>query len=175
MSDNSQYPRRQPPSPLIFSPDAILSPVPLQAQQTIPSNHGSGSNTVSMPFVRRHVTRRLKAAKAECDKELLRVTNNITAFFEERLREGDLETERDRRERDYDSQPGDFEPLRDAFVYHPSEFGSIHHPDEYSSDGGYDAESEYGRHSRQGMYLHNLYSSFSPFSLLPPVMQYLPR
>ena len=116
---------------------------------------------MSMPFVRRHVTRRLKAAKAECDKELLRVTNNITAFFEERLREGDHETERDRRERDHDSQPGDFEPLRDAFIYHPSEFGSIHHPDEYSSD---DAEQEYGRHSRQGMYLHNSYSS-SPFLL----------
>jgi len=155
MSDNSQYHRRQPPSPLIFSPDAILSPVPLHAQQPIAINHGSGSNTVSMPFVRRHVTRRLKAAKAECDKELLRVTNNITAFFEERLREGDHETERDRRERDYDSQPGDLEPLRDAFVYHPSEFGSIHHPDEYGSDGGYDAEPEYGRHSRQRMYLHN--------------------
>ena len=167
MSDNSQFHRRQPPSPLIFSPDAILSPVPLQAQQTISINHGSGSNTVSMPFVRRHVTRRLKAAKAECDKELTRVTNNITAFFEERLREGDYETERDRRERDYDSQIGDLEPLRDAFVYHPSEFGSIHHPDEYSSDGGYDAEPEYGRHSRQGIYLHNSYSSFSLIYLLP--------
>ena len=175
MSDNSQYHRRQPPSPLIFSPDAILSPVPLQAQQTIPSNHGSGSNTVSMPFVRRHVTRRLKAAKAECDKELLRVTNNITAFFEERLREGDLETERDRRERDYDSQPGDFEPLRDAFVYHPSEFGSIHHTDEYCSDGGYDAESEHGRHSRQSIYLHISYSCFSLISVLPSVMQCLPK
>ena len=175
MSDNSQYHRRQPPSPLIFSPDAILSPVPLQAPQTIAISHGS--NTVSMPFVRRHVTRRLKAAKAECDKELLRVTNNITVFFEERLREGDHETERDRRERDYDSQPGDFEPLRDAFVYHPSEFGSIHHPDEYSSDGGYDAEPEYGRHSRQGMYSISALPPFlpTPISLLSSAMQCLPR
>jgi serine/threonine-protein kinase RIM15 len=176
MSDNSQYQRRQPPSPLIFSPDAILSPVPLQAQQTVAISHGSGSNTVSMPFVRRHVTRRLKAAKAECDKELLRVTNNITAFFEERLREGDHETERDRRERDYDSQPGDFEPLRDAFIYYPSEFGSIHHPDEYSSD---DAEQEYGRHSRQGIYTIRIlaFLSFSPtpIPLLPSVMQRLRR
>ncbi|KAF8165464.1 hypothetical protein B0H34DRAFT_689303 [Crassisporium funariophilum] len=146
MSDTSHYHRRQPPSPLVFSPDAILSPVPLQAQQSIAINHGSGSNTVSMPFVRRHVTRRLKAAKAECDKELQRVTNNITAFFEERLREGDHETERDRRERDHDSQPGDLEPLRDAFVYQPNEFGAH---EESSSDGGYDAESEYNRHSRQ--------------------------
>lgn len=44
-----------------------------------------------MPFVRRHVTRRLKAAKAECDKELQRVTNSITAFFEERLRESEYD------------------------------------------------------------------------------------
>ncbi|KAL1747482.1 hypothetical protein HDZ31DRAFT_31849 [Schizophyllum fasciatum] len=53
-----------------------------------------------MPFVRRHVTRRLKAAKADCDKELQRVTNSITAFFEERLREGDYDTERDVRDRE---------------------------------------------------------------------------
>ncbi|KAG2738155.1 hypothetical protein P692DRAFT_20956923 [Suillus brevipes Sb2] len=42
-----------------------------------------------MPFVRRHVT--LKTAKADCDKELRRVIYNITAFFEERLRDGDQE------------------------------------------------------------------------------------
>ncbi|KDR83874.1 hypothetical protein GALMADRAFT_110858 [Galerina marginata CBS 339.88] len=154
MSDTGQYHRRQPPSPLVFSPDAILSPIPLQAQQSIASiHHGSGSNTVSMPFVRRHVTRRLKAAKQECDKELQRVTNNITVFFEDRLREGDHETERDRRERDQDSQPGDYEPLRDAFVYQPSEFGVLQQPsDDYGSDGGYDAEPEYSRLSRQRAY-----------------------
>ncbi|KAJ3511944.1 hypothetical protein NLJ89_g3813 [Agrocybe chaxingu] len=150
MSDSGQYQRRQPPSPLVFSPDAILSPVPLQAQQSIASiNNASSSNTVSMPFVRRHVTRRLKAAKADCDKELQRITNNITAFFEERLREGDHETERDRRERDQDSQHGDPDALREAFAYaQASEFGALQ-TDEYSSDGGYDAEPEYGRHSRQ--------------------------
>lgn len=61
-----------------------------------------------MPFVRRHVTRRLKAAKAECDKELQRVTNNVTAFFEDRLREGDHEHEadRDHRERERESARG---------------------------------------------------------------------
>lgn len=155
MSDTGQFHRRQPPSPLVFSPDAILSPQPLQAQQSIASiNHGSGSNTVSMPFVRRHVTRRLKAAKQECDKELQRITNNITAFFEERLREGDHETERERCDRDQDSQAGDMEHLRDAFAYQqPSEFGSIQQQsDDFSSDGGYDAEPEYSRHSRHRMY-----------------------
>ena len=95
MSDASLHYRRQPPSPLVFSPDAILSPSPLQVQQSVAGiSHASTSNTVSMPFVRRHVTRRLKAAKADCDKELQRITNNITAFFEERLREGDFESER---------------------------------------------------------------------------------
>lgn len=122
MSDS----RRQPPSPLIFSPDSVLSPPSTQG-----SHNGSSSNTVSMPFVRRHVTRRLKAAKAECDKELQRVTNNITAFFEERLREND--------DRDI-GQPTDIEHIRDAFQ-----------AEESSSDGGYDAEIEYtsSHHSRQ--------------------------
>jgi len=106
-----------------------------------------------MPFVRRHVTRRLKTAKTDCDKELQRITNNITAFFEERLRDTDHEVERDRRERDHDSQAGDHEYLRDSFVYpQPSEFGIIQ-AEEYSSDGGYDADPEYSRHSRQRAYL----------------------
>lgn len=103
-----------------------------------------------MPFVRRHVTRRLKAAKSDCDKELQRITNNITTFFEERLREGDFESERDRRERDHDSQAGDLDHIRDSF-YHPSEFGTFQN-DDYSSDGGFDLEPEYGRHSRQRAY-----------------------
>lgn len=108
-----------------------------------------------MPFVRRHVTRRLKAAKAECDKELQRVTNSITTFFEERLREGDHETERDRelsKGRDRDSHLADPETLRDAFVFQPADFGSALQTDESSSDGGYEAEVDYGHHSRQRTY-----------------------
>lgn len=153
MSD-SGYQRRQPPSPLIFSPESVLSPP--QVQKSTSSSNGSGSNTVSMPFVRRHVTRRLKAAKAECDKELQRVTNSITTFFEERLREGDHETERDReqsRDRDRDSQLGDPETLRDVFIFQPADFGSALQTDESSSDGGYEAEVDYGNHSRQRAYL----------------------
>jgi serine/threonine-protein kinase RIM15 len=158
MSDTG-YQRRQPPSPLVFSPETVLSHIPSQAQYgSNPSSHGSGSNTVSMPFVRRHVTRRLKAAKAECDKELQRVTNNITAFFEERLRVGDHETERELRDRergrdrDRDSQMGDPEALRDAFVFQSAELGSALQAEDYSSDGGYEAEVEYGLHSRQRAY-----------------------
>ncbi|TFK28852.1 kinase-like protein [Coprinopsis marcescibilis] len=153
MSEAGGGHRRQPPSPLVFAPDTVLSPIPLQAQSSTTSSHGSGSNTVSMPFVRRHVTRRLKAAKAECDKELQRVTGNVTAYFEERLRETDHEFERDHRERgqDRDSQIGDHEHLREPFAFHSGELGGGH-LDDYSSDGGYEAEIEYNRHSRQRGY-----------------------
>ncbi|GLB33957.1 putative cheY-homologous receiver domain containing protein [Lyophyllum shimeji] len=154
MSD-SAFQRRPPPSPLVFSPETVLSPP--QAHHSNSNSHGSGSNTVSMPFVRRHVTRRLKAAKAECDKELQRVTNNITAFFEERLREGDHETERELRDRERErgrdrhreSLTPDTELLRDAFILQGAELGSALQADDYSSDGGYEAEVEYGQHSRQ--------------------------
>ncbi|KAG6833905.1 hypothetical protein H0H87_007916 [Tephrocybe sp. NHM501043] len=152
----SAYQRRQPPSPLVFSPETVLSPP--QSQQSNHSGHGSGSNTVSMPFVRRHVTRRLKAAKAECDKELQRVTNNITTFFEERLREGDYETERELRDRErgrdrqYESLTPDSDHLRDALALQSLELGSALQADDYSSDGGYEAEVEYGQHTRQRAY-----------------------
>ncbi|KAG7096784.1 hypothetical protein E1B28_004194 [Marasmius oreades] len=144
MSDSALQ-RRQPPSPLVFLPETVLSPAPSQGSH----QNGSGSNTVSMPFVRRHVTRRLKAAKAECDKELQRVTNNITVFFEERLKEGDHEPDREYREKD--SHYGDGDPYRDhPFAFQPAEFRSAPQNDDCSSDGGYEAEVEYhGRHSRQ--------------------------
>ncbi|KAI0650328.1 hypothetical protein C8Q79DRAFT_901231 [Trametes meyenii] len=155
MTDSSLS-RRPPPSPLVFSPETVLNPIHPQASSSSTPNHGSGSNTVSMPFVRRHVTRRLKAAKAECDKELQRVTNSITAFFEERLREGEHEQEAEReqreadRERDRESQFGDVEPLREAFVLQPQELRSALQFDELSSDGGYEAEPEGSNyHSRQ--------------------------
>ncbi|KAJ8086805.1 rim15, signal transduction response regulator [Marasmius tenuissimus] len=150
MSDSALQ-RRQPPSPLIFSPETVLSPPTSQGN----NQHGSGSNTVSMPFVRRHVTRRLKAAKAECDKELQRVTNNITVFFEERLKEGDYEPDRDyrdrERDRDKDSPFGDADTYRDhPYGFQASELRSALHSDDCSSDGGYEAELEFhGRHSRQ--------------------------
>ncbi|KAJ7068423.1 hypothetical protein C8F01DRAFT_1118156 [Mycena amicta] len=135
--------RRQPPSPLVFSPETA-------PRASHPSN---SMNTVSMPFVRRHVTRRLKASKAECDKDLQRITNNITVFFEERLRDADYEIERGRG----GHENSDPDALRDPFVFHPGDLQA----DESSSDGGYDAEPEYTRHSRTT----SNSSSLSPGSL----------
>ncbi|KAI5123428.1 hypothetical protein M0805_006133 [Coniferiporia weirii] len=129
MSDTI-IPRRQPPSPLVFSPETVLPPIATQANS---SNYGSGSNTVSMPFIKRHVTRRLKAAKQECDKDLQRVTNAITVFFEERLREGDVDQ-------------SDAEPM--PIPYSVGDLRSLQ-TDDASSDGGYDAELDGSRHSRQ--------------------------
>ncbi|KAI0071087.1 hypothetical protein K474DRAFT_1712758 [Panus rudis PR-1116 ss-1] len=122
-----------------------------------------------MPFVRRHVYRRLKAAKAECDKELQRVTNSITAFFEEMLRDNEHEQEAEReqrehdrdRERDLDAhQQGEQDQLREGFVLQPSELRSaLQLDDGLSSDGGYEAEAEGYTRSR-----HQSFSS-SPASL----------
>ena len=96
MSD-TQVSRRQPPSPLVFSPETVLPPIATQSSSGHVGSSGSApANTVSMPFIKRHVTRRLKSAKQECDKDLQRVTNAITAFFEERLREPEPEPDVDR-------------------------------------------------------------------------------
>ncbi|KAF8491225.1 hypothetical protein F5888DRAFT_1637753 [Russula emetica] len=104
----------------------VMSTLPISSSST----HGYGSNTVSVPLVRRHVTRCLKAARQECNKELQRVTNAITSFFEEKLHE----------------------VLHDAFVLQQGaesrnlllRFSWMN----ASSDGGYEAEPE-GNHSRQ--------------------------
>lgn len=162
MSDTHSQ-RRQPPSPLVFTPETVLPPIVVPSQSS-GSGHGSGSNTVSMPFVRRHVTRRLKAAKLECDKELQRVTNSITAFFEERLREGEQELAQEReqrereRERDRDGQSPDPDALRDAFVLQQADLRSAIQSDDASSDGGYEAEVE-GNHSRHRASLEEVHRS----------------
>lgn len=126
--------RRQAPSPLVLAADA---------------HQPSSISHTSMPFVRRHVTRRLKTAKADCDKELRRVIDNITTFFEERLRDADQDRDVDRdscrdRDLDRDSQWGDTDFLHDPILYQPR---PISQADDYS-DSGYEAEPE-GRHSRQ--------------------------
>ncbi|KIK29322.1 hypothetical protein PISMIDRAFT_89557 [Pisolithus microcarpus 441] len=110
--------------------------------------NASASNTVSMPFVRRHVTRRLKTAKADCDKELRRVINSITTFFEEKLREGEQDRDIDYRDRDRDvdrdSQYDDSDNLlHDQVAATRSAFQA---DDDF--DSIYDVESDY-RHSRQ--------------------------
>lgn len=146
MSDTSA-PRRQPPSPLVFSPETILAPIVTQANL---QRHGSGSNTVSMPFIKRHVTRRLKNAKQECDKELQRITNVITTFFEEQLREGDLERGREFREprRRSDSRATDsaIESSHEPFVF--GDLKAAFQAEDTGSDGGFEADSELGRRSR---------------------------
>lgn len=186
MSSDS-HPRRQPPSPLVFSPETALPPILGHASSS--SNNGSSnaaasSSTVSMPFVRRHVTRRLKAAKSECDKELQRTTNSITAFFEERLREGDHEAEFEREQREQererererergrlrgpnapDSHP---EPLREPFVLQPAELRSALQFDDVSSDGGYEADPEGSYHSRQRASLDEDYATQHSLTCGPP-------
>ena len=154
MSDPSVH-RRQPPSPLVFTPESVLPAIPSLPVSSNGSSHASGANTVSMPFVRRHVYRRLKAAKQECDKELQRVTNSITAFFEERLREGDHEQEFEREQRELDRgrnrdchQLSETEQLREGFVLQPAELRSALQFDDVSSDGGYEAEPEVGGTTR---------------------------
>ncbi|KAF7793640.1 hypothetical protein EIP86_004755 [Pleurotus ostreatoroseus] len=159
MSSDSSAVRRQPPSPLVFSPETVLPAIPIQSQLSNVSSHASAANTVSMPFVRRHVYRRLKAAKQECDKELQRVTNSITAFFEERLRENEHEQEYEREQReldldrDRDAHQGETgDPLREGFILQPAELRSALQFDEVS-DGGYEAEPEGSTRGRQRMSL----------------------
>ncbi|EKM59153.1 uncharacterized protein PHACADRAFT_136458 [Phanerochaete carnosa HHB-10118-sp] len=126
-----------------------------------------------MPFVRRHVYRRLKAAKQECDKELQRVTNSITAFFEERLRDNDHEQDFEReqresnRERDRESRARDVEPLREPFILQPAALHSALQFDEVSSDGGYEAEPEGSTSRGRQPSISSVYgpASHSPASL----------
>jgi serine/threonine-protein kinase RIM15 len=125
-----------------------------------------------MPFVRRHVTRRLKTAKADCDKELQRVTNSITTYFEEKLKENeqDREAERELRERergyerDWERERGRYrdmvigtpDSLHEAFLFQPAELRSALQSDTDGSDGGvWDVEGERrSRHSRQRRSFH---------------------
>ena len=151
---DSVSPRRQPPSPLVFSPESVLPPIPIKhTVQPTPST--SRSDTVSMPFVKRHVTRRLKNAKQECDKELQRVINFITVFFEEKLRETS-EVDQPQDDRDFRGRPRDVstrrgsDTLKEPFTFQPADLrsalaGSDADADA-SSDGGYEAELEYPRH-----------------------------
>lgn len=137
MSD-PQVPRRQLNSPLVFSSDSALT--------------SYAPATVSMPFVRRHVTRRLKAAKAECDRELHRVTNSITIYFEARLRDADIDIDRDRlraQDGDTDSQLGDLDSVGGTCpCFAPEVSSALPSDNEYSSDGAGEGELDLPRHSR---------------------------
>lgn len=86
-----------------------------------------------MPFIKRHIRRRLTNAKETCDKELSKVIHSITTYVEERLREP--------------SEP-DFElylqGLGDPSTINPSAMVDD------SDDDAHDTDIE-SRRSRQGM------------------------
>lgn len=73
-----------------------------------------------------------------------------------RVTECELRDRERGRDREQDSQLGDPETLRDAFIFQPADLGSALQADDYGSDGGYEAEVEYGRHSRQRAYPHEM-------------------
>ncbi|KAH7343940.1 hypothetical protein B0J17DRAFT_693563 [Rhizoctonia solani] len=61
-----------------------LPPTP---SNTATSTPNPTANQISMPFIKRHIRRRLTNAKETCDKELHKVIHSITTYVEERLRE----------------------------------------------------------------------------------------
>jgi serine/threonine-protein kinase RIM15 len=137
------------------------------------SSH-AGSETVSMPFVRRHVTRRLKSAKEDCNKEMQRITNSITAYFEQKLKESDLERDADRELRERDRMEREqFEKERgrhrdslsaspdvwgDGYPFHPADLKNALQSDDGGSESGAEYDSERrSRHSRQREYsIHHI-------------------
>lgn len=85
-----------------------------------------------MPFIKRHIRRRLTNAKETCDKELAKVIHSITTYVEERLREPS--------EPDYEL---DLHDLGDPFILNPGGMGDD------TDDDVNDTEFE-ARRSRQG-------------------------
>lgn len=90
-----------------------------------------------MPFIKRHIRRRLTNAKETCDKELAKVIHSITTYVEERLREPS--------EPDYEL---DLHDLGDPFVLNPGGLGGDDTDDDVN-----DTEFEV-RRSRQGKSLY---------------------
>ncbi|KAG8743368.1 hypothetical protein FRC10_012172 [Ceratobasidium sp. 414] len=86
-----------------------LPPTPSNTANSTPN---PTSNQISMPFIKRHIRRRLTNAKETCDKELAKVIHSITTYVEERLREPS--------EPDYEL---DLHDLGDPFVLNPSGIG----------------------------------------------------
>lgn len=101
----------------------------------------SPKDTLSMPFIKRHIRRRLTNAKETCDKELKKVIASITEHVESRLRE---------------SAPLDTPPL---LPDSPDLFSTRSHSHSHTASGdAYDTavvedletELHLGRHSRRG-------------------------
>ncbi|EUC67421.1 kinase response regulator receiver domain protein [Rhizoctonia solani AG-3 Rhs1AP] len=77
--------------PKTLSANALASQqwpsLPPTPSNTTTSTPNPTSNQISMPFIKRHIRRRLTNAKETCDKELHKVIHSITTYVEERLRE----------------------------------------------------------------------------------------
>jgi serine/threonine-protein kinase RIM15 len=160
--------RRDAPSPLAFTTSPSFGS---GTQDGLTFGASSASDMVSMPFVRRHVTRRLKAAKDDCNKEMQKITNSITTYFEQKLKESDYEREAEReardrerereraQERDWDIQRGRYrdevssaspDVWNDGYSFHPAELKSALQSDDGGSESGAELETErQSRHSRQ--------------------------
>jgi hypothetical protein len=109
-----------------------------------------GQNMISMPFIKRHVRRRLANAKETCDKDLRKVMHSITTYVEDKLRESAIEF-------DLDDSP--------HLVEHYHRHSQFFQQDDGSDDGGDEADREYlgpqdpGQHSRHGAYHQNFFPS----------------
>ncbi|CAE6418571.1 unnamed protein product [Rhizoctonia solani] len=76
--------------PKTLSANALASQwpsLPPTPSNTASSTPNPNANQISMPFIKRHIRRRLTNAKETCDKELSKVIHSITTHVEERLRE----------------------------------------------------------------------------------------
>ncbi|KAG9086177.1 hypothetical protein FS749_003854 [Ceratobasidium sp. UAMH 11750] len=120
-----------------------LPPTPSNTANSTPN---PTSNQISMPFIKRHIRRRLTNAKETCDKELAKVIHSITTYVEERLREPS--------EPDYEL---DLHDLADPFVLNPGGMGG-----DDTDDDTHDMEFE-SRRSRK------ISASSSPNSFRRPV------
>ncbi|KAF8743277.1 cheY-homologous receiver domain, partial [Rhizoctonia solani] len=96
-------------SPLPVLPKALSAhslaqwpSLPPTPSNTAASTPNPTANQISMPFIKRHIRRRLTNAKETCDKELSKVIHSITTYVEERLREPS--------EPDYESYLHDLNP-----------------------------------------------------------------
>ncbi|QRV87907.1 kinase response regulator receiver domain protein [Ceratobasidium sp. AG-Ba] len=120
-----------------------LPPTPSNTANSTPN---PTSNQISMPFIKRHIRRRLTNAKETCDKELAKVIHSITTYVEERLREPS--------EPDYEL---DLHDLADPFVLNPGGIGG-----DDTDDDTHDTDFD-SRRSRQAS------ASSSPNSFRRPV------
>jgi len=74
-------------------------------------------NQISMPYIKRHAVKRVKAAKDACNNELQKVIHSITLYFEERLGE----REREEAEEQYHKAQLHQQQMRELHLQHERE------------------------------------------------------